>query len=96
MICDIEVGETVVVRVTVHPPHKTEKSDEFEFTFSAESADSGLVSRKNLEFVVEGEPDEQGFMDAIPGFSMGLTIMALLGVSIFLQRRSAKITLPKQ
>lgn len=87
LLCTLDVGETVIIEVDVKPPHSSEVSDTLEFTFSAEPSDSGLVGRKNMEFTVNGEPEEIGFFEGLPGFTTALGIISMLGAAMLLNGR---------
>ena len=84
LVCILDIGESVVIEIDVKPPHASEVSDEFEFTFSAEPTDSSLVGRKNIEFTVSGEPVEEGIFSGLPGFTTSLSIMAMFGAAALL------------
>jgi len=84
LVCTLDIGESVVIEVDVKPPHASEVSDEFEFTFSAEPTDSSLIGRKNIEFTVSGEPVEEGIFSGLPGFTTSLSIMTMLGAALLL------------
>ena len=84
LVCTLDIGESVVIEVDVKPPHASEVSDEFEFTFSAEPTDSSLIGRKNIEFTVSGEPVEEGIFSGLPGFTTSLSIVAMLGAALLL------------
>ena len=90
LVCTLDVGESVVIEIDVKPPHASEVSDEFEFTFSAEPKDSPLVGRKNIEFTVEGEPEETGVWSGLPGFTMMLGLAAMLGAAAMLRSRKVE------
>ena len=89
LVCTLDIGESVVIEIDVKPPHASEVSDEFEFTFSAEPTDSSLVGRKNIEFSVSGEPVEEGIFSGLPGFTTSLSILAMFGAAalLWLRRR---------
>jgi len=82
VICDLQVGEYVLVRAVVKSPHGSEIPDDFDFTFSAEPTDIGLVGRKNAELHVQGEPSPDDFGLAILGSTTGLSIIAILALLI--------------
>ena len=87
LLCTLDIGETVTIEVDVKPPHSSEISDTLEFTFSAEPSDSGLVGRKNMELIVNGEPEEVGFFESLPGFTAALGIISMLGAAMLLNGR---------
>jgi len=66
-ICEVEVGQTVGIEVTIRTPSGAEVADTYKFTLSAEPVETGVVDRVNIEFTVNG--------DVAPGF-FGLGIQA--------------------
>ncbi|MBT6972258.1 MAG: hypothetical protein HOA04_04050, partial [Euryarchaeota archaeon] len=87
LLCTLDVGESVIIEVDVKPPHSSEVSDTFEFTFSAEPSESGLVGRKNMEFTINGEPEDVGIFEGLPGFTTALGIISMLGAAMLLNGR---------
>jgi len=87
LLCTLDVGESVTIEIDVKPPHSSEVSDTFEFTFSAEPSESGLVGRKNMEFTINGEPEEVGIFEGLPGFTTALGIISMLGAAMLLNGR---------
>lgn len=57
-ICDIEVGQTIGITVTVRTPSGAEIADTFKFTISAEPLETGVVNRENVELEIRGEPSK--------------------------------------
>ena len=57
-ICDIEVGQTIGIAVTVRTPSGAEIADTFKFTISAEPLETGVVDRENVELEIRGEPSK--------------------------------------
>ena len=57
-ICDIEVGQTIGITVTVRTPSGAEIADTFKFTISAEPLETGVVDRENVELEIRGEPSK--------------------------------------
>ena len=54
-ICELDVGQTIVIKVVVQPPVGAEVSDTYKFTLSAEPVETGVVDRENVEFTITGE-----------------------------------------
>jgi uncharacterized membrane protein len=64
-ICEVEVGQTVGIEVTIRTPSGAEVADTYKFTLSAEPVETGVVDRVNIEFTVNG--------DVTPGlFGLGI------------------------
>jgi len=82
--CVLEEGEEALILVIVKPPHGAELAEKFEFTLSAEPVNLGLVGRQNLEFEVSGEAEPGWWKDNVPGFGVGLSLLALLGAAMLL------------
>ena len=85
-ICDIDVGQTIVIKVTVKPPVGAEVSDTYKFTLSAEPVETGVVDRENVEFTITGEVSSNwlslGFeSEEVTVYGAGL-VMALLVVFV--------------
>lgn len=82
VICDLQVGESVIVRAVVKSPYGTDIDSDFDFTFSVEPTDIGLVGRKNVEIQIHGEasPDQYGL--AILGTPMGLSVIAIIALLV--------------
>jgi|SaaInlV_165m_DNA_1040744.scaffolds.fasta_scaffold01622_2 uncharacterized membrane protein len=57
-ICEIEVGQTIGIVITVHPPSGAEIEDTFKFTISAEPLETGVVGRENIELEIRGQPSK--------------------------------------
>jgi uncharacterized membrane protein len=87
LICLIAEGESATVKATVRPPHEASVADEFSFTFSAEPVDTGLVSRKNLELTVAGEPADNIFGSISDERSLAVIGGIVLIGLLFLLRR---------
>ena len=64
-ICEVEVGQTVSIEVTIRTPSGAKVADTYKFTLSAEPVETGVVDRVNIEFTVNG--------DVAPGlFGLGI------------------------
>ncbi len=54
-ICEVNVGQTIGILVTVKTPAGAEIASTYKFTLSAEPVETGVVDRENLEFTVNGD-----------------------------------------
>lgn len=54
-ICEVDVGQTIGILVTVKTPAGAEIASTYKFTLSAEPVETGVVDRENLEFTVNGD-----------------------------------------
>jgi len=54
-ICDLEVGQTIVIKLVVRPPSGAEQANTLKFTLSAQPDETGVVDRENVEFTVNGD-----------------------------------------
>ena len=53
--CEVEVGQTLQILVTIRTPVGAEVADTYKFTLSAEPVETGVVDRVNIEFTVNGD-----------------------------------------
>ena len=64
-ICEVDVGQTVGIEVTIRTPSGAKVADSYKFTLSAEPVETGVVDRVNIEFTANG--------DVTPGlFGLGI------------------------
>jgi len=56
-ICEVEVGQTIGIEVSIRSPTGAEVADTYKFTLSAEPVETGVVDRENIEFTVNGDVD---------------------------------------
>ena len=54
-ICDLEVDQTIVLKLVVRPPTGAEQANTLKFTLSAQPVETGVVDRENVEFAVSGD-----------------------------------------
>ena len=57
-ICEVEVGQTIGIEVTIRTPDGAEIADIYKFTLSAEPVETGVVDRENIEFTVNGDVEK--------------------------------------
>lgn len=91
-ICELDVGQTIVIKVVVQPPVGAEVSDTYKFTLSAEPVETGVVDRENVEFTVTGEV-ASGWLslgleseEAVTyGLGLVMTVLAVLVLRSFIR-----------
>ena len=54
-VCDLEVGQTIVIKLVVRPPSDAELANTLKFTLSAQPVETGVVDRENVEFAISGD-----------------------------------------
>ena len=54
-ICDLEVGQTIVIKLVVRPPSDAELANTLKFTLSAQPVETGVIDRENVEFAISGD-----------------------------------------
>ena len=94
--CDVDVGQTLQIVVTIRTPVGAEVADTYKFTLSAEPVETGVVDRVNIEFTVNGDVpaglfglgiQEQTMYNGIAAFAL-IFIFALAYRTLSGQRRS--------
>jgi hypothetical protein len=84
----VDEGERLYINATIRAPYGAELSDTYKFTLSAEPTDTGVLDRQNLEFVIQGEPDD-GVLDLAGNATLqaiGATVIVAL-LLLFLIRK---------
>ena len=54
-ICDLEVDQTIVLKLVIRPPTGAEQANTLKVTLSAQPVETGVVDRENVEFAVSGD-----------------------------------------
>lgn len=88
LVCMVDQGERLYINATIRAPYGAELSDTYKFTLSAEPTDTGVLDRQNLEFVIQGEPDD-GVLDLAGNATLqaiGATVIVAL-LLLFLIRK---------
>ena len=84
-ICELEVGQTIGIEVSIRTPDGAEVADTYKFTLSAEPVETGVVDRENIEFTVNGDVEQGLFGLGIQAKHMttglyGLFIILFAGI----------------
>ena len=84
-ICEIEVGQTIGIEVSIRTPDGAEVADTYKFTLSAEPVETGVVDRENIEFTVNGDVEQGLFGLGIQAKHMttglyGLFVLLFVGI----------------
>ena len=84
-ICEIEVGQTIGIEVSIRTPDGAEVADTYKFTLSAEPVETGVVDRENIEFTVNGDVEQGLFGLGIQAKHMttglyGLIVLLFVGI----------------
>ena len=95
-ICDVDVGQSLQILVTIRTPVGAEVADTYKFTLSAEPVETGVVDRVNIEFTVNGDVSsglfglgiqEETMYNGVAGLAI-IFFVAFAYRSFFGQRRS--------
>jgi len=54
-ICELKVGQTIGIEVSIRSPAGAKVADTYKFTLSAEPVETGVVDRINVEFTANGD-----------------------------------------
>ena len=80
LLCTVDEGERLYVNVTIRAPYGAEIDDLYTFTLSAESTETGVLDRQNIEFAAQGSAP-----DGVISLANNTTVQAVAaGMLLFL------------
>ena len=85
-ICELSVGQTIGIEVSIRSPAGAKVADTYKFTLSAEPVETGVVDRINVEFTANGDVPQGLFGLGIQAQHMtigvsGLFVIILIAIA---------------
>ncbi len=91
LLCTMEPGERLTLKVVVGPPFDASVDDEFTFTVSVEPTDGGVFNRRNIELTVHGaNPTGLLSLSSEAVTTIGVSVIGLLAVGVVVQALSSR------